>query len=296
MAQQAAEKKVYRNYTQEELDRQYNNRERFGSQQYTEQNQRESARVRGIIEGDLDVAYGPTKDEVLDIFSAEGKGAPIAVYIHGGAWQRGDKSAASYPAESFVPAGVTYIATNFSLIPPSTLDEVVRQNRAALAWVYRQAEGFGGDPDRIFVLGHSSGGHIAAMMACTDWQTAYGLPADLVKGVVCLSGMYDLEPVWLSYRNNYLKLDAEGWRRNSPIHNIPQRAPPLIVGCGEVDADEFRRQPRAFVEAWVGKGQHCEFIEHEGLNHFETAREYNNPDGAMFKSILAMMGVSGGSA
>lgn len=291
MAQQAAEKKVYRNYTQEELDRQYNNRERFGSQQYTEQNQRESARVRGIIEGDLDVAYGPTKDEVLDIFPAEGKGAPIAIFIHGGAWQRGDKGAASYPAESFVPAGVTYIATNFSLIPPSTLDEMVRQNRAALAWVSRNAEGFGGDPDRIFVLGHSSGGHIAAMMACTDWQTAYGLPADLVKGVVCLSGMYDLEPVWLSYRNNYLKLDAEGWRRNSPIHNIPQQAPPLIVGCGEFDADEFRRQPRAFVEAWVGNGQHCEFIEHEGLNHFETAREYNNPDGAMFKSILAMMGV-----
>ena len=291
MAQQAAEKKVYRNYTQEELDRQYNNRERFPSQQYTEENQRESARVRGLIEGDLDVAYGPTKDEVLDIFPAEGKGAPIAVFIHGGAWQRGDKGAVSYHAESYVPAGVTYIATNFSLIPPSTLDEMVRQNRAALAWVYREAEGFGGDPDRIFVLGHSSGGHIAAMMACTDWQKSYGLPADLVKGAVCLSGMYDLKPVWLSYRNNYLKLDVEGWRRNSPIHNIPQHAPPLIVGCGELDADEFRRQPRAFVEAWVGNGQHCEFIEHEGLNHFETAREYNNPDGAMFKSILAMMGV-----
>ena len=291
MAQQAAKKKIYRNYTQEELDAQYNNRERFSAAQYTAENQRESARVRGIIQGNLDVPYGPTKDEVLDIFPAEAGGAPIAVFIHGGAWQRGDKGAASYPAESFVPAGVTYIATNFSLIPPSTLDEMVRQNRAALAWVYRNAERFGGDPDRIFVLGHSSGGHLTAMMACTDWEDSYALPADLIKGAVCLSGMYDLEPVKLCYRNGYLKLDEDGWRRNSPILNIPDNAMPLIVGCGEYDADEFRRQPRAFVEAWVAAGQACEFIEHEGLNHFETAREYNNPDGTMFKSILAMIGV-----
>jgi arylformamidase len=291
MAQQAAKKKIYRNYTQEELDAQYNNRERFSAAQYTEENQRESARVRGVIQGNLDVSYGPTRDEVLDIFAAEASGAPVAVFIHGGAWQRGDKGASSYPAESFVPAGVTYIATNFSLIPPSTLDETVRQNRAALAWVYRNAERFGGDPDRIFVLGHSSGGHITAMVACTDWVDSYALPADLIKGAVCLSGMYDLEPVKLCYRNGYLKLDEEGWRRNSPILNIPENAPPLIVGCGEFDADEFRRQPRTFLEAWVAAGHHGEFIEHEGLNHFETAREYNNPDGAMFKSILAMMGV-----
>ena len=146
----------------------------------------------------------------------------------------------------YTALGVHFISVNFSLLPTVTMDVLIRQCRDAIAWVWRNAETFGGDRDRIFVHGKSSGAHVGAMMAITDWRAEYDLPADLVKGALLVSGMYDLEPVRLTFRNEWLKLDAEGAARNSPIRHIPDNGCPLIVGMGSLETDEFRRQPRAF--------------------------------------------------
>lgn len=292
MPQDIATAKVFLDYTQDELDWQYDHSKRFDDTSVFNKRRAEaSAGVRERIAGVRDVSYGPGDDEVLDIFPAGQTDAPIAMFIHGGAWQRGDKDNASFPAEPFVSRGVTWIATDFTVVPPGTLDEMVRQNRAALAWIYNNAKDFGGDPNRIHVMGHSSGGHIAAMMLSTDWEGEFGVPHDLLKGATCISGMYDLEAVFLSYRNGYLRLDEEGWRRNSPIHNIGTYGPQLIVGCAEHDTDEFHRQPLAFAEAWKQRGHDCAFIELMGRHHFTGNDMFGEPDGPLLEAVFRQIGV-----
>jgi arylformamidase len=292
MVKQEVKEKVFLNYTQEELDWQYDHSKRFEDTSiFSEARNAESARVREKIKGIRDVSYGPSADELLDIFPAEWDKSPVAVYIHGGAWQRGHKDNGSFPAESFVPRGVAWVPTNFIMVPAGSLDDMVRQNRDALAWVYNNIADYGGDPEQIFVMGHSSGGHLTGMMLCTDWEGDYGLPADLLKGAVAISGMYDLQAVFLSYRNGFLKLDEEGCRRNSSIHNIRDYGPKLIIGCSEHDTDEFHRQPLEFIEAWRDRGHQCEWIELMGRNHFTGNNMYNEPDGPLLDAVFRMMGV-----
>jgi arylformamidase len=284
--------KIYRDYDQTDLDRQYDQRSRVpDAEDYQAANARASAAARERLDCRLDVAYGEHADERLDIFPAAQSGAPIQVFIHGGAWLRGDKSGSSLVAEGFVAAGVTTIVTGFSLASKVSLDEMVRQNRAAIAWVARNAGQFGGDAGRIHVTGQSSGGHLAAMMLTTDWQTAHRLPAGLIKGGTCLSGIYDLLPVRLSHRNSYLGLDEAAARRNSPIHHIPNLAIPLIVAYAEHDLDEFRRQSREFAAEWRAKGHRCTEIDMAGMNHFENVRALADPTTPLMQAVLAMMGV-----
>jgi len=292
--QDIAPAKVYLDYTQEELDWQYDHSKRFpDTGLFNKERADMSARARAAIPGRLDVPYGDGKMEKLDIFPAKGdRPSPIVVFIHGGAWTRGSKNGYSFPAETFVPRGVAWVATDFDNIPPNTIDGMVRQNRDAIAWVYRNAASFGGDPDRIHVAGHSSGGHLTGMMLVTDWAKLYGLPKDLIKGATSISGMYDLEPIYLSYRNTYVKLDEESWRRGSSIHQIPSDyGAPLIIGCGEGDTAEFHRQPEAFLAAWRKAGHKGEFIEIKGAHHFAASYAYNDPDGPLVRMMLDQIGV-----
>ena len=282
--------KVWLDYDQDELNDQYNQRVLVPHvDDYIQRNLKESARVRTQLTCQLNVPYGPADSETLDVFPAPAQGAPIAVYIHGGAWTRMSKNHVSYPAEAFVGAGATYVAVDFGLTPTVTLDELVQQNRTAIAWVYRNAATFGADPSRLYVAGHSSGAHVTGMMITTDWQRDWGLPSDIIKGALACSGMYDLEPVRLSSRNNYLKLGVEAARRNSPIHHIPTYGCPLIIGYGEGEQQEFRRQSSEFAKAWRAYGFTCQEFDLPGLNHFDVAQQYNQPHSPILKAMFAMM-------
>lgn len=283
--------KVWLDYDQAALDRQYDQRSLVpDSERYTARYDEESVRVRARLVHRRDVAYGPSADEVLDIFPAADRGAPVVVFVHGGAWTRQHKDNYGFVAAALVPAGVAVVVTNFALVPSVPLDELVRQNQAAVAWTARHAGSFGADPDRLFVAGHSSGGHVAGMLATTDWRE-FGLAVDTVKGGICLSGMYDLEPVRRSARNRYLALDAAGARRNSPIYRIPDRPLPLIVGYGAGELAEFQRQSRAFAAAWTGRGHPTTLFEFAGLNHFEVAFELARPASVLFPAIRRLIGL-----
>lgn len=282
--------KVWLDYDQTELNDQYN--QRFlvpHADEYVQRNLEESARVRSELVCHLDISYGSSQAETLDVFPASTAGAPIVVYSHGGAWTRTSKNHVSYPAESFVSAGAAYVAVDFGLVPSVSLDEQVRQNRSAIQWVYHNASTYGADPKRLYVAGHSSGAHITGMLITTDWARDWEMPSDVIKGALACSGMYDLEPVRRSSRNDYLSLDIAAARRNSPILHIPTWACPIIIGYGEGDQKEFRRQSIEFAAAWRQQGGPCHEYDLPGLNHFDVGQQYNQPQSPILKAMFDLM-------
>lgn len=284
---------VWGNYTQQELDDNYNQASLVPNvDEYQQRNLAASARVRDELDCILNVAYGPTLDEKLDVFPAASKGGPVLVWCHGGAWTRTSKEGSSFLAAPFVAAGASFLALDFTLAPKASLDEMVRQCRAAIAWAYRNADDYGWDRDQIHVAGHSSGGHLSGMTLVTDWEGDYGLPADLIKSGAPFSGMYDLDPVRHSHRNSYLDLTEKSALRNSSIHQIPERGFPIVNGHGTGELAEFQRQNREFAQAWRDAGHPVTEIVLDGLNHFDVCIEMANPDGPILPAILANMGLS----
>jgi arylformamidase len=304
-SQEASTARVWGPYTQTELDAQYNQMSAMSEAERQEHHHfktTQSTRVRAVLARDaiFDVAYGADAAERLDIFrpsssAPQGSGWPIQIYFHGGAWKAGKKEDVSFIAEPFVARGVMFVAIDYGHVPEVTLDEHVRQARAALLWVYRNAEKLGGDPARLFISGHSSGGHVCAAVAVTDWPALHGLPADVVKGAAPISGMYDLAPVRLSWRNSYLSLDQSAAERLSPILHIPERAHertlPIVLGYGSRELDEFKRQGREFATAWRRSGHPCVEIELLGLNHFAVNHAFANPQGPLLKAVFMQMNV-----
>jgi arylformamidase len=300
MTEGKAARKVWGDYSQEELDAQYNQMSAMSEaerQHHHHFKTTESARVRAALAGDaaFDVAYGERAAERLDIFRPAGWRAdsalPIQIYFHGGAWKGGKKEEVSFIAEPFVARGVMFIAIDYDHVPDVTLEEQVRQARAAVAWAYRNAANLGGDPARIFISGHSSGGHVCGEVAVADWAALYGLPADLIKGATPMSGMFDLAPVRLSWRNSYLSLDAARAERLSPIRRIPARALPLVIGYGTRELDEFQRQSRDFAAAWRRAGHPCVDVVLPGLNHFAVGHAFGDAQGPLLKAVFHQMNV-----
>lgn len=272
------------------FEKQYNMRERHPDYPvYFERYQSQSARVRDALGGRLDVKYGPSPDETLDIFPARSAGAPVHVFIHGGYWRALDKQDFSFVAEPYVAAGVAVVCINYALAPRVTVDEIVRQTREAVAWTWRNAETFGGDPDRVFVSGHSAGGHLVAVTAATDWSSR-GLPADLVKGGLAISGLFDLQPFLQTSINADIRLDQAGADRNSPIRHLPDRGPSLVVAVGAGESEEFIRQSRDFAAAWRTRGLPGEHLLLPRLHHFDIILELADAKAPLARKMLSLIG------
>lgn len=275
---------VFRHYSREALDREYDNQKKipdFAS--YVAYCRRESDAARRQWSGHLDVPYGKSQGERLDIFPARAATrAPVEVYFHGGYWRLLDKSDFSYVANGFVPHGVTTVIVNYALIPTVDMDELIRQCRAALAWVFRNIAQFGGDPERLYLSGHSAGGHIVAMLLATDWpEWGSDLPREIVKGATAISGVYDLEPMRHCFLNETLKLEAGHVARNSPVRLQPACPAPLLVTVGGEEGDEFLRQGRELTQAWHTTLCCPEMVVLPGENHFSIRDQLGDPASRM---------------
>jgi len=211
------------------------------------------------------------------------------VFIHGGYWQRNDKSGSSYVAGPLVAAGAVSVVINYPLIPTVSMDQVVASCRAAVGWVYRNATSFGGDPGRISVSGHSAGGHLAAMLLATDW-TALGLPADVVKAAVGVSGLYDLEPVRLCFVNEVMQLDEGAVGRNSPALLPAPRSGRLLLTVGSTEGPEFHRQVDALAGAWRPTGLLVAVLDLPGEDHFSMAAQLGDPASVLTRAVVALLG------
>jgi arylformamidase len=281
---------IFRGYDQKALDREYNNRAKVpDSAAWLARYTRESEATRRALACRLDIPYGPSPAETLDLFPAPGP-APVQVFVHGGYWRSLDKSDFSYVARAFQPAGVAVAVINYGLCPAVDLDELVGQCRRALAWVHRHARSFGGDPDRIFVSGHSAGGHLVAMLMSTDWAAWDGLPGDLIKGGAGISGLYDLEPIRLGFLNTDLRLTPEQALRLSPVHVAPARAGHLLLAVGGLEGSEYHRQTDDLAAAWRARGLACEVMNLPDHDHFSIAGQLERPDSELGRAILRQMG------
>jgi arylformamidase len=250
-----------------------------------------SEQVRARLGAPKRLAYGAAPIEGIDLYPARKPNAPVHVFIHGGAWRSGLARDSAYQAEIFVNAGAHYLAVDFNNVLETRGDlmAMADQVRRAVAWVYRNAASFGGDPGRVFVSGHSSGGHLAGVVLTTDWERGFGLPKDVVKGGLCCSGMFDLKPVRLSARASYVKLTDEAEQALSSQRHLAQLNCPVIVGYGTLETPEFQRQSREFAAAVQAAGKPVELLVGEGYNHFEMIETLANPYGLLGRAALAQM-------
>ena len=236
-------------------------------------------------------SYGPTAVERLDIYRAKRPNAPIFVFIHGGAWLGGEAKNFAFPAEMFVNAGAHYVALDFIAIKEAggDLRVMAEQVRRGVAWVYRNAESFGGDRDRLFIGGHSSGGHLCGIALVTNWEKDVGLPADTVKGGLCMSGMFDLKPVRLSKRSSYVKLTDDIELAMSSQRHLDLLRAPILVTYGTNETPEFQRQSRDFAAAVKAAGKPAELVEAVSFNHIEMVESLGNPYGPNGRAALGLM-------
>jgi arylformamidase len=256
-----------------------------------------NARAKAILGAPQRFQYGATEIEGVDVYRAKGNGrsAPVCLYIHGGAWRNGRSADFALLAEPVVNAGAHSVIVDFNNIDDvgGNLMAMARQVRNAAAWVYKNADKFGGDANRLYVTGHSSGGHLSGCVVTTDWQKDFGLPKDVVKGGLLASGMYDLKPVRLSKRSKYVNFTDEIEEELSAIRHIDRLNCPVTVAYGTQETPEFQRQARDFAAAVKATGKPVELIVGEGYNHFEIQETLANPYGLLGRAALKLMRLGG---
>ena len=249
-----------------------------------------SAETRARLDGVLDVRYGPGEKETLDIFPADAPDAPVHLFIHGGYWRAMDKSDYSFIADVFQPAGATTVLVNYDLCPDVTLGTIVVQTMRAIAWTWRNIARHGGDPGRLYVSGNSAGGHLTAMALAHDW-TAEGLPDDIIRGAMPVTGVFDCEPVPDTTVNELVRLDREEARRLSPLRNPPRRALPVLVAVGGAEPRLWIRMSKDYAALCREHGLECEYMELPGHDHFDVSRAIGDAPSLLAQAMLRMMGL-----
>jgi arylformamidase len=288
---------VWLDLDQEALDAAYDQSKYAPNQQQVQARRvANSARARSVLGEPLRLAYGAKEIEQFDVYRAPPANAPVAVFIHGGAWRNGRSGEFAYLAELFVNAGVHCAILDFNSVDDVAGDLMVlgTQVRTAVAWVYKHAQEFGGDPNKLYVCGHSSGGHLAGCVVTTDWPKDFGLPKDVVKGGLLASGMYDLKPVRLSARSRYVKFTDEIEAELSSQRHLDRLNCPVIVAHGTFETPEFQRQARDMAAAIKGTGKPVTFLVGEGYNHFEMLETLASPYGLLGRAVLEMLGRKAG--
>lgn len=283
---------VFLDHSQERLDELLDNRRSVPDfLVYTDRFTARSAEVRRTTPAHLDVRYGEHPRERLDVFLPADADGPVSanLFFHGGYWRSSEKERYSFLAETFVPAGAACVVVEYALIPSVDMDELIRQCRAALAHVHHHADSLGIDGDRLYVSGHSAGGQIVGLLMAAGWHGDFGLPVDVVKGGCGVSGLYDMEPIRLSYLNSTLSLDEAAARRTSAYLHEPATSAPLIVAVGGREGAEFLRQNDLMAASW-GDRLAVTTLVLDGDNHYSAVESLGDPTSPLGRAVLAQMG------
>ena len=282
---------VWLNMDQQELDDAYDqivyapNRDQVGKRRLAN-----SAAALLRIGKPQRYAYGATPIEGLDVYRTAKPNAPVAIFVHGGAWRNGAASEFTVPAEPFVQLGAHFVVLDFTNVDDAggSLFPMVEQVRRAVGWVFRNAETFGGDRNRLHLISHSSGSHLAGCTVTHDWAKD-SLPLDILKGATLSSGMYDLKPVRLSKRSKYVKFTDAMEQELSAMRHLDRLHTPLVLSYGTYETPEFQRQTREFAAAVKAAGKPVELLVGEGYNHFEMLETLANPYGLLGRAVIGQM-------
>jgi arylformamidase len=286
--------RVWLDFDQQELDDAYDQSKYAPNRdQMNRRRASISAEVRARLGAPRRIAYGSAPIEGVDVYVAPktDAGAPTAIFVHGGAWRNGTAASSAYGAETFMRAGAHFAVLDFVNVTETGGDlmAMISGVRRGIAAVARNAASFGGDPNRIYLTGHSSGAHLGGCALITDWEKDHGLPKDVIKGATLCSGMYDLKPARLSARSNYVTFTDAVEDALSTQRHLDRIVCPVTVLHGTLETPEFQRQTRDFAAALKAAGKPVRLIVADGYNHFEIGETLNNPYGPFGRAALETM-------
>lgn len=276
----------------ERIDADYNARatvgERFADEMRAYRERSDEVRSRWLSRADL--VYDAESGQTVDLFGLDPQAGPqpVFVFIHGGYWRALSKWDCAMMAGMLAARGVATAVIDYRLAPQATLAEIVREARAAIAFLWREGRALGLDPERIHVGGSSAGGHLAAMLAADGWQAAFGLPDNAVKSALLVSGLFELAPI-ACFTREWLALDDADVAALSPLRHLPREGCPVAIVWAEEDAPGFKRQSAAFHRAWLAAGFPAQVLEAPGRNHFDILMELRNPETALSRMLLALI-------
>ncbi len=271
---------LYRGMDRPALDAAYNNRAAVAdSAAIIARWQEASARFRASHPGRLDLAYGDSPRERLDLFLAAEPNAPTFAFVHGGYWQMNDKEGFAFLAPGVLAQGVNVALIEYTLAPQARMDRIVAEVRRAAAWLAEHLGDFGADPARLYVGGHSAGGHLTAM----------AMTLNPVRGGLAISGLYDLEPIRLCYLNDKLGLDPAEAARNSPMRHLPAMAGRLVVAYGTAELPELCRQSVEYARLWAEAGLPGEVLPVDGADHFTVLDTLADPNGTLAAALARLV-------
>jgi len=270
--------------------REYNNRELVPEHpQYFARWAESSARARRTMTCELGLRYGEMPGETIDLFPARKGDGTCMMFIHGGYWRSLDKNDFSFLAPSWVDAGVSLAVVNYDLCPKVSVEEIVRQMLRASRWLYLNAEEHGMDQDRLYVSGHSAGGHLTAMLMCALWPVFDArLPRDLFKGGLAISGIYDMRPlIGIDWLQADLRLDNAAALKVSPVFLSPATRAPIMTCVGGRESSEFRRQNALIAERW--RAAFAGDVTMPEGHHFSVVDGLAAPGSALFSGARRLM-------
>jgi arylformamidase len=277
------DRKVFLDYTQAELDRAYDQLVWAPHRDAIQAEIRQDCEAVRRKMPPRTERYGRSEAQLLDIFAPAGAvRAPVLVYLHGGAWLRGSRLDLCYPAPALTARGAALVVPEFDNVAAVPLPRMIEQCREAVDWTVRNAAAFGGDPERVYLAGHSSGAHLASCVLLGDPP---------IKGALLISGMYDLHAPLLSARSNYVKITPEEADAASAMRHLGRIRCPVAVAWSVGDSPEFRRQAQVFAAALEGMGKLASRNEIFSANHFEEPRQLTDPESALSRALYAVMNI-----
>jgi arylformamidase len=282
---------LYKGFRQDEMEFQYN--PRVSVPEFPELAKVRAAQARKVRESAkswLNVAYGSSARETLDIYATERPVGPVLVYIHGGYWRSGSKEDNCNFVPTFTKRGATVVLVEYDLCPQVTVTDIVRQTRASVAWVYRNIARYGADPSKLFVSGHSAGGHLTAMALAHDW-TKESLPQDLIKGAVATSGVYDLEMVIKISVQEQVRMTPDDAKRNSPLLHPPRVKCPLVVAVGGDEPKGWQQMSEDYFSHCKQHGMRVEYLVEPAANHYTMSEHLLDDSRPLTQAMLKQLGV-----
>lgn len=284
---------LYRGMGAAALEAEYNLTARRGIDDFTAVVEDWTARTAAQRERSgarIDLAYGPGERERLDVYPAAKPGGPLLVYLHGGYWQRGDKCMYGFISEAFGRQGVTVAVLNYTLTPAIRLNRMPPQIQRALQWLWTHAAELGCSRERLHLMGHSAGAHLAAMMMASDWPALDPqLPSDLIRSGIAISGVFDLEPIVHTTLNAGPRMSIEEAKAASPLFLPMMSDAPQLVVTGGGETDEFHRQSDAYAEHLSSTSRPVERYIAPDVDHFDVLNRLAEDDSELFARSMGQL-------